>query len=91
MHCRNSKGRFTKCRKGARVSSLRGLGAASWGRGSVPTVADMEQWIDNDAGLYSWWKSSRLSKRAFIAENMEEIRAAIVRVRDAPPRRARGW
>jgi hypothetical protein len=39
--------------------------------------ADRAQWIDNDEGLYSWWKSSRQSKRAFIKENREEIDAAI--------------
>lgn len=38
---------------------------------------DRAQWIDNDEGLYSWWKSSRQSKRAFIQENRKEIDAAI--------------
>lgn len=35
--------------------------------------ADRSQWIDNDEGLYLWWKSSRLPKRKFISENKEEI------------------
>jgi hypothetical protein len=35
------------------------------------------QWIDNDEGLYDWWRSSRQSKRAFIRENRAEIDAAI--------------
>ena len=35
------------------------------------------QWIDNDEGLYDWWKSSKLSKRKFIQENRKEIDAAI--------------
>lgn len=34
-------------------------------------------WIDNDEGLYNWWKSSRQSKAQFIRENREEIDAAI--------------
>lgn len=38
---------------------------------------DREQWIDNDEGLYGWWKSSRLSKRDFIKQNKAEIDAAI--------------
>ena len=29
---------------------------------------EREQWIDNDEGLYSWWRSSRMSKRDFIKE-----------------------
>lgn len=41
---------------------------------------DRSQWIDNDEGLYSWWKSSRLSKTAFIRENREEIDMVINRV-----------
>lgn len=35
------------------------------------------QWIDNDEGLYNWWKTSRQSKRAFIRENRAAIDAAI--------------
>jgi hypothetical protein len=31
------------------------------------------QWIDNDEGLYNWWRSSRQSKRQFIRENRAEI------------------
>ena len=41
------------------------------------TVADIEQWIDNDEGLYDWWRRSRISKRAFIRENRQELEAAI--------------
>lgn len=48
-------------------------------------------WIDNDEGLYSWWKSSRQSKRDFIRENKAEIDAAIIAVRDAPPRPRQWW
>lgn len=38
---------------------------------------EREQWIDNDEGLYNWWRSSKLSKRKFIKENRAEIDAAI--------------
>ena len=38
---------------------------------------EREQWIDNDEGLYNWWRGSGLSKRAFIKENRAEIDAAI--------------
>ena len=38
---------------------------------------EREQWIDNDEGLYDWWKSSRQSKRDFIQANRAEIDAAI--------------
>ncbi len=41
---------------------------------------EREQWIDNDEGLYDWWKSSRLSKREFIRQNRAEIDAAIQNV-----------
>ena len=41
---------------------------------------EREQWIDNDEGLYDWWKSSRLSKREFIRANRAEIDAAITPV-----------
>lgn len=44
------------------------------------TVRDIAQWIDNDEGLYCWWKSARQSKRRFIAENRTELERAIVRV-----------
>jgi hypothetical protein len=42
--------------------------------------SERAQWIDNDEGLYNWWKSSRLSKAAFIREHRAEIDAAIENV-----------
>lgn len=42
--------------------------------------SDREQWIDNDEGLYNWWRSSRQSKRQFIRDNKAEIDAAIENV-----------
>lgn len=44
--------------------------------------ADRSQWIDNDEGLYRWWRGSRLGKREFIRQNRAEIDAAIRSVRD---------
>jgi len=38
---------------------------------------DRAQWIDNDEGLYNWWRATRLPKRKFIQLNREEIDAAI--------------
>ena len=37
-------------------------------------------WIDNDEGLYIWWKTSGLSKRNFLRENRHEIDSGIRRV-----------
>ena len=42
---------------------------------------DRSQWIDNDEGLYRWWKSSKLSKREFIRQNRQEITDIINNVR----------
>ena len=41
---------------------------------------DRAQWIDNDEGLYNWWRGSRQSKTAFIREHREELDACIGRV-----------
>jgi hypothetical protein len=43
---------------------------------------DREQWIDNDEGLYNWWRSTRLSKRQFIRQNREELDRCILNVLD---------
>jgi hypothetical protein len=40
-------------------------------------TAAINQWIDNDEGLYRWWKSSKLNKRAFIKANRQQLVAAI--------------
>jgi hypothetical protein len=34
---------------------------------------DREEFIDNDEGLYRWWKGTRLPKRRFIRENRRKI------------------
>jgi len=56
-------------------------------RGQTLNDDDREQWVDNDDGLYSWWKGERprLSKRAFVRANRAEIDAHIISVRDASP------
>lgn len=45
------------------------------------TNSDIAQWIDNDEGLYDWWKSSRMSKTAFIRANRKELVESIENVR----------
>ena len=39
--------------------------------------SEREMWIQNDEGLYRWWKSTRLSMRKFIQEYKVEIDTAI--------------
>ena len=38
---------------------------------------DRAQWIDNDEGLYNWFRGSRQSKREFIREHRAELDTAI--------------
>ena len=38
---------------------------------------DREQWIDNDEGLYCWWRSTRQPKRRFINENRQALTETI--------------
>ncbi len=38
---------------------------------------DRAQWIDNDEGLYSWWKTSGLPKSSFIRRNRSAITEVI--------------
>ena len=42
--------------------------------------AERENWVDNDEGLYSLWRSSRKSKRKFIRANRAMIDTAIINV-----------
>jgi hypothetical protein len=51
---------------------------------------DRKQWVNNDEGLYSWWKSSRMSMREFIRANRAELTEAINKVRNRPPQR-KSW
>ena len=41
---------------------------------------EREQWVDNDEGLYNWWRSSHQSRRQFIRENRAELDACILKV-----------
>lgn len=34
---------------------------------------ERREWIDNDEGLYLWWKHSHQSMTRFIRENRQEI------------------
>ncbi len=49
------------------------------------SIKEIEQWVDNDAGLYSWWRSSRQSKRQFIRENRDELQRSINAVLNRKP------
>jgi hypothetical protein len=42
--------------------------------------AERENWVDNDEGLYSLWRSGRKSKRKFIRANRAIIDAAIANI-----------
>lgn len=35
--------------------------------------SDRAEWINNDEGLYRWWKSERKPLRVFIRENRDEL------------------
>ena len=46
-------------------------------KGDKLTAADIAQWIDNDEGLYNWWRQSKQPKRVFIRENRAELETCI--------------
>lgn len=52
---------------------------------------EREQWIMNDEGLYNWWRGSRLSARAFIRENRDELTRLIEAATNKPPRPRQWW
>ena len=52
---------------------------------------DRAQWIDNDEGLYNWWRSSGQSKRSFIRENRAELTEIINRALNRPPAETKWW
>lgn len=43
---------------------------------------ERRQWIQNDEGLYNWWRGSRRPLKAFIRENRAALDAAIKPVLD---------
>jgi hypothetical protein len=42
---------------------------------------DRSQWIDNDEGLYNWFRSTRMSKKAFVKQYRKEIDEVVNNVR----------
>jgi hypothetical protein len=48
---------------------------------------DLAQWIDNDEGLYNWWRGSRMAKGKFIKENRAELQTLIRAVLERKPGR----
>jgi len=55
---------------------------------SVPkqTIREKELWIDNDEGLYRWWKRTGKSKRNFIKENSDTLDELIYNAISQKPR-----
>jgi len=49
------------------------------------TLAELEQWADNDEGIYTAWRASGLGKRRYVRENAEELRASISAYLNRPP------
>ena len=49
------------------------------------TDSERSMWINNDWGLYRWWKSSRLPLRAFIRANRDELTESIRAAINRPP------
>ena len=46
---------------------------------------ERQLWVENDQGLYNWWKSSRQGITTFVRENREELDAAIARALNQEP------
>lgn len=77
--------RFQRQRShGPRTTSTDGTPQIS---GCVMNDSEREQWVNNDEGLYSWWKSSRLPMRTFIRENRKTLTASISNVLGREPER----
>lgn len=61
-------------------------------RGTGLNDSEREMWVNNDEGLYNWFRSSRLSMREFLRQNRAEIDAAITGVlvqKEPSPRMSR--
>lgn len=43
------------------------------------------QWVENDEGLYSWWKSTGKGITTFVRENREELDKHIRTVLERSP------
>ena len=37
------------------------------------TNQDISRWIEGDEGLYTWWKTSGVTKELFIKKNRKEL------------------
>ncbi len=72
------------------TGGLRGLGWIDRDRaGNVRLdTHELSLWVDNDEGLYNWWKGSRQSKSAFIRENRDELKRLIQAQLDRKPARS---
>jgi hypothetical protein len=75
--------------------AIAGLGCGGCGLGASGEARlnnrERELWVNNDEGLYNWFKRERGSMQDFIKRNRAMIDAAIKGVRDAPPRRSGGF
>jgi len=56
-----------------RVPGKAGRGLSGLSAAQVINDRERELWVQNDQGLYNWWKSSRQPMRAFIRENRAEL------------------
>ena len=54
-------------------------------KNSYLTLADLEQWADNDEGIYNAWRSSGLGRRRYVREHAAELREAITAAQNRPP------
>lgn len=64
-----------------KTSQLSGLAGVQ-----VMNDSEREQWVNNDEGLYNWWKSSRQPIRTFVRENRDELTKIITAAVNKPPR-----
>ena len=48
---------------------------------------ERDEFIENDEGLYDWWRSSRQSKRTFIRQNRKELDEIINSIMHKEPQR----
>lgn len=67
------------------IGLLKGLAGAAGAKAfsamtTNPNDEERRQWVDNDEGLYDWYRSSRLPMREFIKLNRKGIDEVIARV-----------
>lgn len=49
------------------------------------SIEEIAEWVNNDEGLYNWWKSERVGIRTFIRENRDLLTEIInARLRKEP-------